>query len=267
MHDSRRFLLLLISILLFAANSWGAPDAFEARVHQNAEGKKLPYRLLKPQNYDPVQKYPLILFLHGAGARGNDNSAQISASHRSFVRQITDAQFRAAHPAFVVAPQCPEGEKWADTDWEKGSYSIDAIPESDQLQMVRELLDVLAQEFSMDPERLYITGLSMGGFGTWDLILRHPGKFAAAIPVCGGGDPSKAADIRHLPIWTFHGDMDDVVPVQGTREMVEAIRKAGGEPRYTEIKGGGHDAWVTAYQPETFQWLMQQKSAPGKIKR
>src|SRR5207244_7702516 len=118
----------------------------------------------------------------------------------------------------------------------------------------------LQKEFSIDPKRLYITGLSMGGYGTWDLISRHPELFAAAAPICGGGDEDQAEKIAKLPIWIFHGAKDQAVPVERSRNMVTALKKAGGEPKYTEYPDVGHDSWVRAYKdPELFAWLFAQK--------
>lgn len=127
--------------------------------------------------------------------------------------------------------------------------------------MVVQIMDSVEKEFSIDPARIYVTGQSMGGFGTWDIIMRYPKKFAAAIPICGGGDPSQAKNIAHLPIWTYHGDKDNAVPIAGTREMVEALKKADGNIKYSEYKDGGHNIWVRAWKEEDLtQWLFNQQN-------
>jgi len=129
-----------------------------------------------------------------------------------------------------------------------------------ELKRAVELLDQLGTEFRIDPDRVYVTGLSMGGFGTWDILLREPGRFAAGIAVCGAGDPSQAERIQHVPVWAFHGDKDGVVPVSGSREMVAALKKAGAEPKYDEFPGVGHGSWYKAYAtPGLWDWLFAQR--------
>lgn len=141
-------------------------------------------------------------------------------------------------------------------DWSQGTFDRDTVPESRYLKAVIELTDELQKEFSIDKNRLYITGLSMGGYGTWDAITRYPGKFRAAVPICGGGDPAKAAPIKDMKIWAFHGELDDVVPAKGSQNMIKALREAGGNPRYTEYKGVDHGSWERAYaEPELLDWL------------
>jgi predicted peptidase len=128
------------------------------------------------------------------------------------------------------------------------------------MRLLLELIPALRKEYGIDPKRIYVTGLSMGGFGTWDLIARKPDWFAAAAPVCGGADEATAATISKIPVWAFHGDQDGAVKPSRSRNMVEALKKAGGEPKYTEYKGVGHDSWNPAYKdPELMKWLFRQK--------
>ncbi len=198
------------------------------------------YRLVLPEDYDAKKTYPLILFLHGAGERGSDNTKQLN----NCVQNI--ASF--APNAIIVAPQCTDGNQWVDTPWSNVSYSTDTVAESNELQMVMLLLDKIKKEYSVDSDRIYASGISMGGYGTWDLIVRHPNTFAAAIPVCGGADPTKAELVKDIPIYTFHGDSDFDVPVAGTRAMVDAIKNAGGNKiTYTEYTGKGHNIWDDAF--------------------
>ena len=200
----------------------------------------LMYRLILPENYNAGNTYPLILFLHGAGERGSDNTKQFN----NCVQNIANC----APNAIIVAPQCTEGNQWVDTPWSNVSYSIDTVAESNELQMVMMLLDKLKKEYSVDKDRMYVSGISMGGFGTWDLITRHPNTFAAAIPVCGGADSTKAEVVKDMPIYTFHGEVDWDVPIAGTRAMVEAIKSAGGTKiTYTEYAGKGHNIWDDAF--------------------
>lgn len=144
--------------------------------------------------------------------------------------------------------------------WEKGSFQTPAISES--LRLALELTDATLKELPIDPERVYVTGLSMGGYGTFDALVRRPDLFAGAIAVCGAGDPSKAKSIAHIPVWAWHGDKDTAVPVQGSRDMVEALKKAGATPKYSELAGVGHNSWSPAYADKDFwPWLLAQKRA------
>jgi predicted peptidase len=133
------------------------------------------------------------------------------------------------------------------------------VPVSAAMKAVLELIDAVQAQYSIDSTRILAVGVSMGGFGTWDVAMRHPNLFAAAMPICGGADPSQAPVLISMPIWTFHGDADDVVPVAGTREMVNALRAAGGAPKYTEYPGGGHGIWGNAFtDAQAMKWLMSQ---------
>jgi poly(3-hydroxybutyrate) depolymerase len=237
-------------------------SGFEARTLQGSKGLTLPYRLFKVKNPTAGTKYPLILFLHGAGERGDNNTSQLTANAGATV-WATDAH-QAEHPAYVIAPQCPAGKQWVDTDWTLGSYSTTTVPVSDQLTTALEIADAVATEFGTDPARQYITGLSMGGYGTWDAVVRNPTRFAAALPVCGAGDPSKADLIKLLPLWTFHGDADGTVPVKGSRDMVTALKAVGSTVQYSEYAGVGHDAWTMTYANEqVIDWLFENKKPSG----
>lgn len=231
-------------------------ESYEARVFTNSDGQKLNYRLMVPQGYSPnaETKYPLVLFLHGAGERGDDNSKQLVHAAKDFASVAT----RAKYPAFVVFPQCPDGKRWVEVEWTADSHELPS-EESISLKLTRELLKSLQHEFRVDEKRMYATGLSMGGFGVWDLISRTPDLFAAAAPVCGGGDEHVADRLANLPIWTFHGDKDTVVKVQRSRNMIAAIEKAGGKPKYTEYPGVGHNSWTQTYaDPKLMEWLFAQ---------
>ncbi len=228
---------------------------FEARVYSDASGEKLGYRLMKPKNYDAAKKYPLVLFLHGAGERGDNNVAQLKHGMKIF----SSDEMQAKNPCFLVVPQVPTNQKWSDVNW---SEMKNALPEkpSRNMRLAMEVLDAMQKEFSIDAGRIYITGISMGGYGTWDAISRWPDRFAAAIPICGGGDENQAAKMTKLPIWCFHGDKDGAVPVARSRNMIAAIKAAGGEPKYTEYPGVGHNSWDNAYADAAlYDWLFAQK--------
>jgi predicted peptidase len=219
---------------------------FEERsvsVRQGADPIEFRYRLLRPQTVVTGMRYPLILFLHGAGERGDDNRKQLAY----LPRWMAEPAMRKRHPCFVVAPQCRMDERWADVSWADEKSTPQAAEPTTDLRAV-------------DPDRVYLTGLSMGGFGTWDLAARMPDRFAAFLPICGGGDERMAATFAKRPLWCFHGDTDTAVPVQRSRDMIAALKAAGGRPKYSELKGVGHDSWTTAYRdPAVIDWLFEQR--------
>jgi predicted peptidase len=229
-------------------------DRLQRRVYRDGAGRSLRYRLFVPPDYDPQQAYPLILFLHGAGERGSDNEAQLK--HPQVLRLVTDE----ANPCFLFAPQCPRRQKWVDAPWDfRKPLKMPREP-SLPMRLTIELLAVLEGEFRIDPGRRYVTGFSMGGFGTFDLLARRPRDFAAAVPICGGVDESLAARIAHVPMWLFHGEKDRTVPVRCSRSAVEALQAAGADPKYTEYEGMEHDVWSRAYlEPELRDWLFRQR--------
>jgi len=226
-------------------------DGFEARIFKNARRKTMPYRLFIPRGYDAQKKYPLMLWLHGGGGRGIDNVKQISEGNTSGSHIWTTPANQATYPSFVLAPQCPEGEMWT---------SIDTAKSTDQLKLVLELLVAIQKEFSIDVNRLYVAGQSMGGLGAWSLISEHPGMFAAAIPVCGGGYETIAQRLVKTAIWAFHGAQDQSISANRSRQMIAAIRKAGGSPRYTEYPDLGHNSWDRAFaEPDLLPWVFAQR--------
>jgi len=228
----------------------------QARTYADAQGKKLLYRLWIPRGYDAARKYPLILFLHGAGERGDDNLKQLA--HPDVLHWVRE-KYAKEHPSFLVAPQCPAGAKWVDVNWWQVPHHQTPPQPAEPMRLTMELLDTLQKEFSIDPDRIYVTGLSMGGYGTFDLLVRRPHYFAAAVPLCGGADDSRAKDFAHVPIWIFHGAQDKAVPVVRSRSVVEALRRAGGRPRYTEYPDEGHAIWKRTYADEELaRWLFSQ---------
>lgn len=235
-------------------------DSFEAKTYKSPNGGELLYRQLNPLKMESGKKYPLVLFLHGAGGRGTNNIDQI-VDAGFCPRLINSVKFTEEYPCFMIAPQVPPTNRWVEVHWGLDSHSMPDQPGA-QLRMAMELVEQFTKENPVDVSRLYITGLSMGGFGTWDAIQRHPEMFAAAVPVCGGGDTDQAAKLARIPIWTYHGDKDGVVKTQRSRDMIEAIKKAGGNPLYTELKNVGHNAWNDAYgKPEMWKWMFEQKKA------
>lgn len=214
------------------------------------------YRLLKPPGLGEAdRRWPLVLFLHGAGERGDDN-----AMHLKFLpKWLAAPEMRERYPCFVLVPQCRKERQWVDVPW-ADRHSAPQAPRAttDLAAAVAALDDVLTKE-PVDPARVYLTGLSMGGYGTWDLGARMPDRFAALLPICGGGDEQTATRLATLPIWCFHGDADAAVPVERSRAMIAALRAAGGKPKYSELPGVGHDSWTPAYRdPTVLDWLFEQ---------
>lgn len=253
----KQFLFALLALL--TGGAWGVvAEEPEAREYTDTTGKKLPYRLFKPEKIEPGKKYPLVLLLHGAGERGSDNKIQLTWWWKSGQRSLLTSPAFVESGAFALCPQCPSEKQWVDVPWSKGSFKSPTI--SEPLRLALELTDATIKDLPIDPDRVYVTGLSMGGYGTWDALARRPELFAAGIPICGAGDPEKAATIAHIPVWAWHGDKDGAVPVQGSRDMIEALKKAGAKPRFNELPGVGHNSWSPAYADADFwPWLLAQK--------
>lgn len=232
-------------------------DIFLRDKYRNSD-TTLPYRLYVPFNYSPDKQYPLLVVLHGAGHRGLDNE-----KHLLFIDKVLKMENLGADEAIIIFPQCAPENKWVDTDWADGSYRLDNVPESNELKALMELLGQLREKYSVDSKRIYACGYSMGGYGTWNLLMRHPDVFCAGIAMCGAGDPTKASTLVDMPVWAIHGAKDPTVPVTGSREMVAAIQAAGGtKVHYTELPDNEHDVWNYTYSNyEIFSWLFSQKKA------
>ncbi|HEY4395766.1 MAG TPA: prolyl oligopeptidase family serine peptidase [Polyangia bacterium] len=235
------------------------PTDFEARTFKDAAGHVLPYRLYVPRGVDPKKKIPLVLFLHGAGGRGTDNLHQLTDQAAPLV--FVQPENQARWPVFMVAPQCPMDQQWVGMPWgaPSGKGKRPAEP-TWPMAAALALVDRLATEFpSIDTTNLYVTGMSMGGYGTFDAAVRRPGKWKAAVPICGGYDETQVTPLVGLPLWAFHAADDPAVPVERTRDVIAAIRAAGGHPRYTEYPASlhhGHFSWIPAYgDPALLPWM------------
>ena len=228
-------------------------ERMRASVYSSGDVGDMPYRLFVPGGGDGHPRRPLVLYLHGAGERGDDNWLHL----RSYAAGWTSPEVQAEYPCFVLLPQCPLDQQWVDTPFEGGSYASSEIPMSRPLTIAKALLEEVIATHAVDPRRVYVMGASMGGYGTWDFITRFPHTFAAAVPICGAGDPNQAERLVDLPIWAFHGALDDAVPTSGSREMVHAIRALGGKRiRYTEYPGVRHESFQMAWQePDLPPWL------------
>ena len=196
------------------------------------------YLIHLPEGYgESGKEWPLMLFLHGAGERGNDVSL-VAINGPPMLIENGDWDF----PGIVVSPQCPKDRRWN---------------EPEELLALEALLDSIEAQYRVDSTRVYLTGLSMGGFGSWALAAHAPERFAAVAPICGGGDPLMARKLKEMPIWVFHGAKDRVIPVKRSEQMVDALVLKGASPRFTVYPDEGHASWVPAYQtPELYQWFL-----------
>ncbi|MEZ6132707.1 MAG: alpha/beta hydrolase-fold protein [Planctomycetaceae bacterium] len=215
------------------------------------------YRLLSPPDMEPGKKYPLVVFLHGAGERGTDNALQLLY----FPEQMAQPRWRERFPCYILAPQCRKDARWVEVDWTLAEPHTMTPEPGEQLQVVMQMLDRTIEEEAVDISRIYLTGLSMGGYGTWDLALRRPDTFAAIAPICGGADDSRVAELADVPVWVAHGDADTVVPLQRSRGPVTALREAGANPVYVELPGVAHNSWTPSYSDNDglVPWLFRQK--------
>lgn len=243
----RAFLSVLILLLLVSAAVPAAAQDVknsESDYYEHEEtGVTIPYRLVLPEVYDEKYIFPMVVVFHGAGERGYENERQLDMG----VQQIADNMPKA----IILAPQCTHQNQWVDTPWSEGSYSVDAVEESDELMAVMDLIEKITQEYSVDDDRIYAAGASMGGFAVWDVMVRHNDVFAAGVAICGAGDPTKAELLKDTPMFVFHGGQDDAVPVSGSTDMVEAIEAAGGtKVQYTEYGEAGHGIWGQVFQIE-----------------
>lgn len=232
-------------------------NTLDRKVHVTEEGTRLPYRLYLPADYSEDIAYPVMLFLHGAGERGTDNSAQLN----NVIQKLYNDKSSPFYQCILVVPQCPNEQQWVNTPWGNGNYRLDNIPQSSALTAAVDLLDSVIETYSINPDRQYVMGISMGGYGTWDLLMRYPERFAAAIPICGAADRTKAKSLVNVPIWTFHDTTDGTVPASGTQLMVKAIQAAGGTLiQYTETAQYGHGVWDSAVETDgLFDWLFSQR--------
>lgn len=242
MRDATRIGMLLT--LVWSLGIWGTDavmGAGQSEQKLNTEITKaveIDYLLSLPKGYGETdRKWPVMLFLHGAGERGENLDLVKKHGPPKLIEQ--GKQF----PFIVVSPQCPSGQWWTE--------------KSDTLMA---LLDQIESKYAVDPDRIYVTGLSMGGFGTWTLATRHPERFAAIAPICGGGDWYLADRLKDVPVWAFHGAKDSVVPLALSETMVQAIERTGGSARLTVYPEANHDSWTATYDnPELYEWLLSHR--------
>lgn len=256
--NAHRFLFLSLLFLLACASlraktqQPNPADGFLAHTHRSPSGETMQYRLFVPPGYSAARKYPIVLWLHGANGRGSDNVLQISDGNFLGTHVWTAPEIQTKDPVFVLAPQVENTKTWS------RPHVNTRMPVS--LRAAFEILDAIEKEYSIDRDREYIAGQSMGGEGVWAALALARGRFAAAIVLCSDGFDDEVAPDAKVPVWIFQGKADPVVPVERARKWVAALRQAGGSPKYTEVPGVGHNVWETAFaSPDAATWLLSQR--------
>lgn len=256
--------IIYLVLMLSATNANFAQDFTLFKKELLIIGKDtLPYRILLPENFDVKKQYPVIYFLHGAGERGNDNEKQLVHGSKLFLLD----SIRKNYPAIVIFPQCSEKSFWSsvafkyDSVSKKRSFAFSATAEPTiAMQLLLKLTGKIEKQFDVNKTRVYVMGLSMGGMGTFEIVNRKPGYFPAAIPICGGGDASTAPVLAPVKWWIFHGAKDDVVLPVYSDIMVDALKKAGADVKYTLYPDANHNSWDAAFaEPTLMNWLFTQK--------
>jgi predicted peptidase len=258
-----RLSILCSSILCFLTTySYSKPtesplDHYQPHTLKSDNNQAFHYRTAPPVSIENGQKYPLLIFFHGAGGRGEDNTRQLTDA--GGIEAFEKQGVRLKRKSHIFAGQVPKGERWVNTGWSLLGHRMPPI--SDSMKMAFQAIDAYTTDpkNQVDLNRIYAMGLSMGGYGTWDAIQRRPDFFAAAVPICGGGDKKLAKNMAHLPIWAWHGEKDTVIKPIRSSDMIDAIKKAGGSPKYSEIKGRGHNSWIDVWNSnDLWDWLFSQ---------
>ena len=248
---------LALIILILNGISLNAQDLnlFENEIFVN-ENDTLNYRILKPLDYDPNQQYPVHLFLHGAGERGFDNTSQLTYVDRLFLKKENREQYKS----WVILPQCPTNDRWpsllSDNEWNNNFENKITSPNK-SLKLVMELMDRFIEKKQVNKQKVYVSGLSMGGMGTFEILYRMPNMFAAATPICGNGIAAFAKRYaKKVSVWIFHGSDDKVVHPKHSLKMAKAIIESGGSPKMTLYENVGHDSWNNAFtEPNFLKWI------------
>jgi predicted peptidase len=251
---------LLCSILGFSQQG---EEYSKGEYISKATGDTLLYRYLTPKNPQKGKKYPVVIFLHGSGERGNNNQAQLFHGSGQFLNPVN----RENYPAYVLFPQCPEGEFGVFNKPENPneSYSMQLNPTlSNMMQTLKEFIEYYASLPDADPKRIYIMGISMGGMSTFEMVARYPQMFAAAIPICGSVNPERLKQqkelVKKVKFRIYHGDADAAVPVEGSRQAYKALKEIGAKVEYIEFPGCTHNSWNPAFNRNDFlKWMFKQK--------
>jgi len=252
--------IIFFLLFVFAFTAAAQFKEFDSLAYISKQGDTLLYRQLNPQQVEEGKKYPLVLFLHGAGERGKDNRSQLTHGGLMFTNPVN----REKYPAFVLFPQCPPDLYWPTPTRPDGFQQENPFPAdaeiSKPLALTKELLEKVIETYPVDRNRIYIVGLSMGGMGTFDLVCRFPDFFAAAIPICGGIHTDRLNNFSSETAFRiFHGDADSVVPVRFSREAYLKLKAKGVDVEYIEFPGVNHNSWDPAFNRNDFmQWLFRQ---------
>ena len=224
---------------------------FRKMEYANKKGERLPYRLFVPLGYDANRKYPLLLWLHGGDGRGTDNVRQLNGGNRAGTHFFAGKEVQLKFPMFVLLPQCPSGENWSDPDLNQPTK---------WLELTMAALAEVRKKFSIDPDRLYLAGQSMGGLGAWSTLQVYPSMWAAAVILSAYDNFTDIKVLAQTPIWVFQGKEDDTVPVLLVEDMMKQLRKIHANLRYTEYPKVGHEVWAKAFaEQELLPWLSSQK--------
>jgi predicted peptidase len=259
MWISERALVLAMLALLLASVALGGQLTkddieFRKKVYVNKKGERLPYRLFVPLGYDSNRKYPLLLWLHGGDGRGSDNVRQLNGGNQIPVHFWTGKDVQLKFPMFVLLPQCPSGDNWSDPDLNQPTK---------WLEMTMSALADVEKEFSIDTNRLYLAGQSMGGLGVWSTLQAYPGRWAAAVILSAYDTFTDIPALSHTPLWVFQGEQDSTVPVILVRDMMKQLNKAHANLRYTEYRKMDHEVWKKAFaEPDLLTWLSSQSRGP-----
>lgn len=260
---------LVVSILILVSHGVHGQEQtlYQSLVFQH-NNSELPYRVLFPEQFDPHKRYPLILFLHGAGERGSDNTLQLTHGATLFAED----KVRANYPAIVIFPQAPKAQYWANVKLDRSTQPLTAVfsanpKPTEALAATIALMEEWSARPYVDKTRLYAGGLSMGGMGTLELLYHKPAMFAAALVICGAGDAALAAKYRKgMPVWLFHGEQDQVVSPAYTQTMSEAIRRSGGQAKVTWYPEVGHNSWNNAFaEPDLLAWLFSHTLTSNRL--
>lgn len=253
----RKSLAILSFILSSVSFMTAQNDLYQKKLYIH-KSDTLRYRIMYPENYDQSKSYPLVIFLHGSGERGNDNEKQLVHGAALFA----NAENRRNFPAIVVFPQCPSNGFWAPVSWENNKFGyVNTTKPTEPMQLVIRLIRDLKKSEAVDSKHIYVSGLSMGGMGTFDIICRLPKMFAAAVPICGGVNIERLNKVKNMPVRIYHGEADNLVPSAHSKDAYNKLKAEGAQQvELILFPGVGHDSWTSAFaEPDFLSWIFSKK--------